>query len=70
MKHRDLAARNVLLRRLGEQSTFQCVLSDMGLARLYDREQQYQKTQSATFPLKVFSIFLKVLNFINVFLIE
>jgi len=31
---------------------FECVLADMGLARLYDREEQYQKTKTATMPLK------------------
>ena len=49
--HRDLATRNVML-RLNAPNSPQCVLTDMGLARLYDRETTYQKTKSATFPLK------------------
>jgi len=49
--HRDLAARNVML-RLNPPNSPQCVLTDMGLARLYDRETTYQKTKSATFPLR------------------
>jgi len=52
--HRDLAARNVLLRRdeSNQMVPFQCVLVDMGLARLYERESTYQKTKTATLPLK------------------
>jgi hypothetical protein len=45
--YRDLAARNVLLR----SNTLECVLADMGLARLSDREDQYQKTKAATIPV-------------------
>jgi len=51
--HRDLATRNVLLRSDPNPSVApHCVLTDMGMARLYERENQYQKTKNATMPLK------------------
>jgi tRNA A-37 threonylcarbamoyl transferase component Bud32 len=52
--HRDLAARNILLRVDAKNPSAipVCVLADMGLSRLYDREGEYQQTKSATLPLK------------------
>jgi hypothetical protein len=49
-----LAARNVLLRmnKQDPQTLPTCVLVDMGLARLYDREDIYLKTKTAALPLK------------------
>lgn len=52
--HRDLATRNVLLRiNFNDPNAVpECVLVDMGLSRLYDRESNYLKTKTATLPLK------------------
>jgi serine/threonine protein kinase len=51
---RDLAARNVLLRIDIDkpEAIPECVLVDMGLSRLYDREEIYMKTRTASMPLK------------------
>lgn len=51
--HRDLAARNVLLRMKVDDETQvrQCVLVDMGLARLFETGEDYLKTKT-TIPLK------------------
>jgi hypothetical protein len=61
--NRDLATRNILLKTLSDGS-MQCLITDMGLARLYNREETYQKTKAATAPLKV-SIFLGCQHFTN-----
>jgi hypothetical protein len=54
---RDLATRNVLLRSVptSDPTTlpYQCVLSDLGMARLYDFNAQYQRTRNETMSLKV-----------------
>jgi hypothetical protein len=50
--YRDLATRNVLLRNLPNGS-LRCLIADMGLARLHNREETYQQTKAATAPLKV-----------------
>lgn len=51
--HRDIAARNVLLRPdpIDPKGVPQCVLADMGLARLFDREGAYLKTKTASLPV-------------------
>jgi len=51
--HRDLATRNVLFRKDKDPNiTPHCVLTDMGLARLFEREETYMRTRTATMPLK------------------
>jgi hypothetical protein len=49
-----LATRNVLLRNdpQNPQAIPTCVLVDMGLSRLYEREDAYMKTRTASMPLK------------------
>ena len=47
-----MAARNILLRntKVGNE----CVITDMGLSRIFDLNKTYQKTKNATLPLRVF----------------
>jgi hypothetical protein len=60
----DLAARNVLLRTPKDSKSKipQCVLVDMGLARLFDTDGDYVKTKSAI-PVRHFFFVVMFLCF-------
>jgi len=66
-----LAARNVLLRKIPpiqEDQQYQCVITDFGMARFYNSVEQYQKTKTATFPLRVcveICLYVSLLRFLS-----
>ena len=53
----------------------ECVITDMGLSRIFDLNKTYQTTKAATFPLKVSSqihslLFIITIYFFGCFLIK